>query len=349
LLKLIKVDMKNVLKINPYRPQKKIINFASDIIKKGGVVAFPTETVYGLGVDATNDQAIKKIFKLKKRPADNPLIVHISSMSQLNDVAAEIPAKAAKLIEKYWPGPLTLVFKKNKIISKIATCNLDTVAVRMPENKIALGLINSSQTPIAAPSANISGKPSPTKAGHVLEDLGTGVDLILDGGQTKIGIESTVLDMSEKRPMLLRRGAISQIEIEDTLGESILLDKNQASKPKSPGMKYTHYSPHAEVILVKGDRRIQKMKSLAENLQKNNKRTAIITFTENENFYKDFNVKALCKKNDLKSYSKKIFSVFRDLDRDGVDVILVEEVPLTGIGIAIDERLSKAANNIINT
>lgn len=341
--------MKNVLKINLYRPQKKLINYAADIIKKGGVVAFPTETVYGLGADATNSKAIMKIFKLKKRPSDNPLIVHISSISQLNEVAAEIPPKAEKLIKIFWPGPLTLLFKKNKNISKNITCDLDTVAVRMPENKIALELINSSQTPIAAPSANISGKPSPTKAGHVLKDFGVSVDLILDGGQTKIGIESTVLDMSEKKPMLLRRGAISQIEIEDTLGENILFENSQSSKPKAPGMKYTHYSPHAEVVVVKGKNRIREIKSLAGKLSNRNEKAGIITFIENKKYFKNFIVKALSRKNDINLYSKKIFSAFRDFDSEGIAIIIVEEVPLTGIGIAVNERLIKAANQIINT
>ncbi len=216
-----------------------------ELIKSGEPVAFPTETVYGLGADAFNTKAIEKVFKAKGRPSDNPLIVHISDPVQINDFAKEIPESVNILIQEFWPGPLTLVLKKKPIVLDKITAGLNTVALRMPKHKLALDLI-AKTGPLVAPSANKSGQPSPTKANHVFEDFGDTVSII-DGGTTEVGLESTVLDVSRPSPMILRPGSISKEEIEAVLGSTVLIDDSEKAKPKSPGQKYSHYKPKAEV------------------------------------------------------------------------------------------------------
>ena len=247
--KVVKMDSENI--------DYSIIMEAADIINKGGVVVFPTETVYGIGADALNDEAVDKIFKAKGRPQDNPLIVHIADFDELYDLAETVPESAKKLAEKYWPGPLTMILYKKNILSDKITANLDTAAIRLPVNKIALALIRESKKPIAAPSANTSGKPSPTEASHVIEDLMGKVDMIIDGGSTDIGLESSVVDMTGEIPVILRPGGITQENIIDVLGECeydpAIIKSNEKIVPKSPGQKYRHYSPRAKVILYKGD------------------------------------------------------------------------------------------------
>jgi L-threonylcarbamoyladenylate synthase len=239
----------DIMKINEKRPGHVIISKASKLICSGEIIAFPTETVYGLGANALDPSAVSKLFEIKGRPSDNPLIIHIADMKTLRTLVSQIPARANLIIKKFWPGPVTLVLKKSKIVPKITTGGLSTVAIRMPRNNVALALIRKSALPIAAPSANISGRPSPTTATHVKDDLDGKIKLILDGGSTKIGIESTVIDMTQPTPMILRPGGISKEAIENEIGKVLLhnsligIDRKKIKFYRSPGMKYRHYSP----------------------------------------------------------------------------------------------------------
>lgn len=302
-------------------PKPLQINKAAMLIKKGEIVAFPTETVYGLGANAFNEKAVRKIFAAKERPADNPLIVHISNFSQINELVEAVPKEVLILSKKFWPGPLTMVLKKSKKVPLIVTANLDNVAVRMPSNKIALSLIKKSSTPIAAPSANSSGKPSPTEAIHVKEDLKGKIKMIIDGGKCDIGLESTVIDLTKKPFTILRPGKVTKEEIEKVLKQKILINvKKNPEKPSSPGMKYKHYSPKAEIILFSKKSFEQKLSNLV------GKDVAVIFFNK-----------------DIVAYSREMFSLFRKYDKEKYDVILVEKVEEKGLGLALMNRLNKAA------
>lgn len=274
-------------------PNFQNIKKAAKIIQDGGLVAFPTETVYGLGANALDKNAAKKIFEAKMRPSDNPLIVHISRVEHLNFLVKEISEEAEILIEKYWPGPLTLIFPKKEIVPNEVTAGGNTVAIRMPKNKIALKLIEATNIPIAAPSANLAGKPSPTEACHVFEDLGDKIDLILDGGLTKIGVESTVVDLTVKPLQILRPGGISFEELKKTI-KDIELYPDFFGKPpekgiKSPGMKYRHYAPKAPLILVDNKNQPVKLKiqNLIKKYQKQNKKVGVLSLLETKKFYKE--------------------------------------------------------------
>jgi len=324
-----------MLRISKTNPEISKIRKASSIIKKGGLVAFPTETVYGLGADALNPKAVKKIFKEKGRPSDNPLIVHIARKKDVYRLAKEVPKQAEKLMKKFWPGPLTIVLKKSRIVPNIITAGLDTVAIRMPKNRIALELIRESGVPIAAPSANSSTKPSPTSARHVLEDLDGKIGMIIDGGNAKIGVESTVVDMTSDIPMLLRPGGISLEQLRKCLGKVDVhpVAKGKKSKEaisRSPGMKYRHYSPKAEVILVEGKGKMQKIREIAKSLERKGKKVAIMKMGK-----------------DHGRIAKKLFSAFREMDRKGFDAIILEGVDEKGLGLAIMNRIRKAASRRI--
>jgi len=269
---------------------------AAKLIMQNELVAFSTETVYGLGANALNKKAVEKIFIAKGRPQDNPLIVHIANKKQLNELVLNVPKKANILINKFWPGPLTIVLKKSKKVPKIITAGLDSVAIRMPRNKTALELIKNS-CPIAAPSANTSGKPSPTNAEHVYDDLKNKIPLILDGGKCKIGIESTVIDFTRKIPTILRPGKITKKMIEKLIGKINIA--NEKTKVKSPGMKYRHYSPKAKVILIDDLKRL-----------KINENEKIIIITKTKNHYKN---KIEYKTN--KELAQNIFYWFREADK----------------------------------
>ena len=288
-------------------------------LRKGKLVAFPTETVYGLGANALDVDAVKKIFIAKGRPADNPLIVHIADKNDLKKLVRKIPEKAKILIEKFWPGPLTIVFEKKEIVSNIVTARQKTVAVRMPKNKIALDLIKMARVPIAAPSANTSTRPSPTKAEHVFDDLNGKIDIIVDGGKTDVGLESTVIDLTSKIPTILRPGKITKEEIEKLIGKVFAKTKS-GKNVKSPGMKYKHYSPKAKVILAS-----------KKEIKKISKK------------FKDKKIGIIFCGNSLEEYAKNIFSEFREMDKMGIEVILAEKVEEKGIGVAIMNRLKKAA------
>jgi L-threonylcarbamoyladenylate synthase len=309
-----------IIKINFKNPEISKIKEAANTIKNGGLVAFPTETVYGLGANGLDKKATKKIFLVKGRPQDNPLILHISEIKQLHSLVNEIPNNAKKLIKQFWPGPLTIIFKKTKIVPDIVTCGLDTVAIRMPDNKIALELIKYAGVPIAAPSANISGRPSPTNAKHVIEDLTGSIDMLIDGGSVNIGIESTVIDLTQNPPVILRPGKITQKQIEKIIGKLQEEKEEFIKTPKSPGMKYKHYSPKAKVIIIKDVKEIKKI------LKKNS-----------EKKIKQLNY------NDKIKMAKNLFKDFREADKKGYDIIVVKEVEDKGLGYAIMNRLRKAS------
>jgi len=311
-----------ILRINPQRPEINKINQAANIIKIGGLVAFPTETVYGLGGNIFDERALKNIYKTKGRPYDNPLIVHIAKLKDLNILAKQVPKSALKLAERFWPGPLTIILKKQNEISKIATAGLNTIAIRMPDNKIALELIKKSGVPIAAPSANAFTRPSPTLAKHVLEDFKNKIRLIIDGGQTQIGLESTVLDLTSKIPTILRPGKITVEDLKKILGR-VEIYSHKIKKIKSPGTKYKHYSPKAKVVLVYG-------KVTQETIKKYKGKIAIIKSNRN-----------------IKFLAKNLFKKFREFDNKKIDIILVEGVEEKGLGVALMNRLKKSASEII--
>ena len=342
-----------ILKINPKRINNNLIKIASDIIKKGGLVAFPTETVYGLGADAFNEKAVKKIFEVKGRPPDNPLIVHISKKRDIFKLTKRIPYSAKILIRKFWPGPLTLVLEKSEKIPDIVTAGLNTVAIRMPNHRVALRLIDYSNTPIAAPSANKSGKPSPTLAKHVIEDFKDEIDCIIDSGETNIGLESTVIDLTEDPPILLRPGAITKEMLEKVIGRIRI--ETFSDRPKSPGMKYRHYAPNAKLILIENCG--EKFLYLVSNILKRyeNKKVALVISNETfstlkekkENKIKDLYIVRIGAREFLQDIAKRLFKILRDLDNKNIDVIIFEGFEEKGIGYAIMNRLRKAASEII--
>jgi len=262
------------------------ISRAAHILKQGGTVAFPTETVYGLGADALDPAAVLKIFEAKGRPADNPLIVHIASMDSLDKIATDIPPIAFELMDAFWPGPLTLVLMRKSAVPNITTGGLDTVAVRMPDNPVALALIKEAGTPLAAPSANTSGRPSPTTAGHVISDLSGRIDAVIDGGAVEVGVESTVLDVTYDVPVILRPGGVGVEEIKKCVGEVVIGYTDQAVEKgevvRSPGMKYTHYSPETRVVLVEGDGMAvaAKMSELIDSYSEKNMRVGLLITDE---------------------------------------------------------------------
>ncbi len=329
-----------IIKINPNNPESAKIKIAADIIKKGGLVVFPTETVYGLGANGLNKKAIKKIFTAKGRPQDNPLIIHIAEIKQLDSLVLEIPLKAKRLISRYWPGPLTLILKKSRLVSGLVTSGLDTVAVRMPKNKIAIELIKKSKCPIVAPSANISGRPSPTKASHAIDDLFGKVGAIIEGGKTSIGIESTVLDLSGKEPVILRPGMISRKQIQKTIGAVKVCNKTEINQvAKSPGMKYIHYCPKAKVILVMSKSYKKKIEKLLINLN------AGVICINRQNKYK---ADSIFVGSNAKSVAKNLFSAYRKFDKMGKEIIIVEPIGKNHEWEAVKNRLMKSASKIVN-
>ncbi|WP_010677210.1 L-threonylcarbamoyladenylate synthase [Bacillus timonensis] len=326
------------------------IKEAANLLQADEVVAFPTETVYGLGANALSDEAVAKIYEAKGRPSDNPLIVHISTIGQLQQIAQDIPEQAKSLIKKFWPGPLTLVLKrKENAVSKKVTAGLETVAIRMPSHPVALALITASGLPLAAPSANLSGKPSPTLAKHVADDLTGKIAGILDGGATGVGLESTVLDCSGDIPVILRPGGVTKEQLEEVCGvvevDRAILEEGQA--PKSPGMKYKHYAPTAPLSIVNGS--MEFIQTLVKEKQHEGLKVGILTTTEGENKYEADQIIACGSREDLESVANRLYDVLRLFDESGVDVIFSESFPSEGIGQAIMNRLTKAAGHRIIT
>ncbi|MDQ0207051.1 L-threonylcarbamoyladenylate synthase [Alkalicoccobacillus murimartini] len=315
-------------------------------IKQGKVVAFPTETVYGLGGNALDSQAVKEIFRAKGRPNDNPLIVHIAKREQLDALVTDIPEVAEKLMKAYWPGPLTLIFKASDQVPTDVTAGLDTVAVRMPSHPIARELLLESGVPVAAPSANLSGRPSPTTADHVWSDLEGRIAGIVDGGPTGVGVESTVLDISGPHPVIFRPGGLTQEQIAE-IAEDVELDQalvTEGQAPKSPGMKYTHYAPKGSLTLVTNYLQIQE---LAAHAQAQGSRVGILT-TENRKheYVADF-VFACGVDEDLTTTAALLYNGLRQFDDHQIDVIYSEVFPENGVGAAVMNRLRKAAGGRI--
>jgi L-threonylcarbamoyladenylate synthase len=340
-----------LLKVDPENPDPAKIQTAAQIIQKGGLVAFPTETVYGLGADALNPDAVLALFEAKKRPLDNPPIVHVANASEVYNLAKQVSKKAELLMEEFWPGPLTLIFKRSSIVPDVTVAGLDTVAIRMPKHKVALALIKQSNRPIAAPSANLAGKPSPTTAKHVYEDLNGRIDAILDSGPTNIGVESTVLDLSVDPPMVLRPGGTTFEALKQVLGEVKLHPFVEAEqelpleKTRSPGMKHKHYAPKAEVILVEGAVPVvtSKIKELAESYRLKGAKVGILATDETQAAYKADVVKSLGSRFNLAVVAQNLFRLLREIDAENVDIIIAEGVPSEGIGLAVMNRLRKAS------
>lgn len=342
-----------ITKIEKIQDIKKDLSFikeAAGAIKSGELVAFPTETVYGLGADGLNEDAVKKIYLAKGRPSDNPLILHVDSIAMLERLASHVPKEAYLLIEEFWPGPLTIVVKKSQLVPSIITAGLDSVAIRMPSHPIARALIKESNTPIAAPSANTSGRPSPTRADHVIEDMDGKIAYILDGGETGVGLESTVIDLSEKLPMILRPGGITIEQIRGQLPnvqmDPALLEKDDKILiPKSPGQKYRHYAPKAQMILYIGQRENRYKRILAKAKEEKNlsKRVGILAFEENKDKFKGFTTIVMGSEKDKERIAHGLFHALRQLDELDVDIILCEGIDEDNIGMAIMNRLEKAS------
>jgi L-threonylcarbamoyladenylate synthase len=333
------------------KPDEVNVTVCADEIKKGGVVAFPTETVYGLGASVFDPLAVQRIFDAKGRPQDNPLIVHVSSFWQIKQLVLSMPEKAVKLAKKYMPGPITLILKKRPLVPDAVTAGLDTVAVRMPKNNIALELIEKAGVPIAAPSANRSGTPSPTTAKHVLHDLNGRIPYILDGGQCLIGVESTVVDLTSDPPAVLRVGAIPVENIEKTIGKlAFPLSGGKEAKdtvPLSPGMKYRHYAPKARVLFSAfHDGMFEVMKSAYDVFAAEKHRPIILALDKSKKNFDGYDVIALGK--DYDEYARKLYAALRHADALKYDTVIAEGVPATGIGATIVNRLVKASEgNII--
>lgn len=323
-----------------FKSTKEDIEKAADIIRGGGLIAFPTETVYGLGADALNKAAVEKIYIAKGRPSDNPMIVHISDIDDLELLSPEITEDMRVLAKEFWPGPLTMVMKKSPEVPYITTGGLETVAVRMPEYNTALLLIEKAGCPIAAPSANLSGRPSPTKGSHVLDDMKSRIDGIIMGEDSSVGIESTVVDMSGDKPMVLRPGIITPEELSKVLNKKVFLDpallledkeeieeRQSEITPKSPGMKYRHYAPKAEMVVFQGEpsRVMEAIDIEKERLEKNHKKVAVILY--------DNSIQA----------AREFFGELREADKLGVDVILAGGIEAEGLGFSVMNRMLKSA------
>lgn len=337
---------------------KRIFEMAAGILKKGGLVAFPTETVYGLGGDALDSEASAKIYAAKGRPSDNPLIIHIADMKALNELCSEIPKKALELAHAFWPGPLTLIMKKKDTVPDTTTGGLETVAIRMPENEAALELIKKSGIYIAAPSANLSGRPSPTKAEHVRQDMDGRIDMILDGGSGSIGIESTIIDLTEEIPVILRPGYITKEMLEAVIGpveidKAVALGTQTDAAPKAPGMKYRHYAPKGEMVIVEGssiEEVVDYINRIVEEKQAEGVCMGVLATDETADKYKADVVLSVGERQNEISISSHLFDVLRTFDDMGVEYILSEGFSRENVGYAIMNRLLKAAGGkMINT
>lgn len=337
-----------IISVHPKKPDRKKIEKAAAILRKGGIVGFPTETVYGLGAGIFSSSAIKKLFKAKGRPNDNPLIVHIASKKQLKALVTEVPPVAVKLMKKFWPGPLTLILYKSDLVPSSITAGLKTVAVRMPAHPVARALIRQANMPVAAPSANRSGKPSPTDAGHVLDDLNHRVDCILDGGASIVGLESTVLDLTSKPYMVLRPGAITVKEIRKIIGTVKVYPSRrgtgrQLDRVKSPGMKYRHYAPKARLFLWEG--RPNRIRTVAQrnaaSLLRQKQKVALVT---TDLSYCVSGIQNVLMGSTAAEVGRNLYLVLRMLDREKTDVILAVGFEEKKVGLAVMNRLRKAAD-----
>lgn len=329
------------------------IRLGGEILKKGGLVAFPTETVYGLGGNALDAEASAKIYAAKGRPSDNPLIVHIADWEAIEAIVSEIPEAAKKLADAFWPGPLTMILNKSDLVPYATTGGLETVAVRMPVNPIARALIRAGGGYVAAPSANTSGRPSPTKAEHVAEDLNGKIDMIIDGGTVDIGLESTIVDLTDGAPTILRPGYINQEMLEQVLGEVEmdrgLIAPGSGVHPKAPGMKYRHYAPKADLIIVEGEAEKvrRKINELVQQQMSEGKKVGVIGTDESLSYYKGGDVRSIGSRKDEITIAQHLFGLLREFDESDISVIYSEAFETPQIGQAIMNRLIKAAGHQI--
>ena len=341
-------------KVDPGHIDTDVMEQAGKLIAEGELVAFPTETVYGLGGDALDPDASRRIYAAKGRPSDNPLIVHIADFDDMKRVAREVPEQAKKLADAFWPGPLTMIVWKSDAVPEATTGGMQTVAVRMPNHPVALELIRRSGCLIAAPSANTSGRPSPTEAQHVAEDLSGKIAMILDGGPVGIGIESTIIDLTEEKPMILRPGYITPEMLSEVLQEEVVIDPgiiaaDDTRKPKAPGMKYKHYAPKAEMIIVDGaqDAVIHKINELTVAKRAEGKKVAVIATDETKDRYDAQVILSMGKRADEDAIAQHLYKILRECDELDVGEIYSECFQTPRIGQAIMNRLLKAAGHTV--
>lgn len=333
--------------------ENNIIKEAGQIIKDGGLVAFPTETVYGLGGDALNPSSSKKIYAAKGRPSDNPLIVHIANIKDLDAIVSFIPESAKVLADRFWPGPLTMIFRKSEIVPYETTGGLDTVAVRFPSDEIAQGLILNGGGYVAAPSANTSGRPSPTTGQHVYEDMDGKIDMILDGGSCDIGLESTIVDLTEDIPVILRPGYITEDMLSEVLGEveidQTILSVASGIAPKAPGMKYRHYAPCGELAIVSGDNKkvVDFVNTRIQDLVAQGKKVGIIATDESIAAYDNCIKKSVGSRTDEVKIARRLYEILREFDEEQAEFIFAEAFDQSGMGQAIMNRLLKAAGHTV--
>ena len=342
-----------VITIDHKAMDEAVLQEAGNIIKNGGLVAFPTETVYGLGGDALNKESSRKIYAAKGRPSDNPLIVHICSMEALQPIVEEVPEEVERLAEAFWPGPLTVIMKKSQLVPRETTGGLETVAVRMPSHPVALKFIEYAGGYVAAPSANVSGRPSPTKAKYVIEDMNGRIEMILDGDGIDIGLESTIVDMTGDIPMILRPGYITKDMLEKVLGEvsidKTILDINCKEPPKAPGMRYRHYAPKGQLTIVEGDseKAIAAINELTKQAHEKGQKVGIIGTEETKDFYQGDSIKSVGKRRDEEAIARSLYTILREFDDEDVSVIYSESFSRCSMGQAIMNRLLKAAGHQI--
>ena len=341
-----KLDNKNI--------NSEVIQKAAGSLQRGGLVAFPTETVYGLGANGLDSEACRKIYEAKGRPSDNPLIVHIADKKDLEVLSCDVNDMAVKAAEAFWPGPLTMILKKKDIVPDSITGGLGTVAIRMPSHPVAARLIKTSGVYIAAPSANISGKPSPTKAEHVIHDMNGRINMIIADDTVDIGVESTIVDLSEDVPTILRPGFITKKQLEGVLGEvkvdpAVMGNVADGIVPKAPGMKYKHYSPDANVVIVTGDsdKVVGKINELCELRRKEGKRVGVMTVSEDAGCYNADKVVDMGSRCDEALAAKNLFAALRSFDEDGIQYVYSESFPTDNVGQAVMNRLIKAAGHTI--
>lgn len=342
-----------VVRIDGQHIDSALIREAGEIIKAGGLVAFPTETVYGLGGDALNPASSKKIYEAKGRPSDNPLIVHIARMEDLPAIVKKVPEAAIKLAEAFWPGPLTMIMEKSEAVPKETTGGLDTVAVRMPSHPAAMAFIEASGGYVAAPSANRSGRPSPTVAGYVVEDLDGRIEMILDGGDVELGLESTIIDLTVEPPVILRPGFVTKEELAGTLGQveqdAALFSCGSGQAPRAPGMKYRHYAPKGELTIVRGSAGAvtEYINAGLAKGREDHKKTGVIAADETIGNYCADVPRSVGKRTDVNAVARGLYRILREFDDEGVELIYSESFDGGGVSLAVMNRLLKAAGHKI--
>ncbi len=341
-----------VIKANGHNYREAVCT-AAELLRQGKLVAFPTETVYGLGASALDEEALKKVFRAKGRPMDNPFIIHICHLDQLQELTTDLPDDALRLAADFWPGPLTLVCRRSSRVPLVATAGLQTVAVRMPDHSLTLDLLQKCRLPLVGPSANLSGRPSPTTAHHVLQDLAGRISAVLDGGPCPVGLESTVLDLTTAAPRILRPGAVTREQLARALGKEIeeaaSWERNKTGIPPSPGLKYRHYAPKTALCLVEGEPRAveEKLKQLCLQKKEEGMKLGLLLSKETAPSFRGCYIKALGSRSQPRELAQNLYTALRELDEQNLDFILAEGYQGEGVVLALMNRLRKAAAEII--